>query len=78
VPERLQGLIAAARGDVRLAARRLQEAADGWRRMLDRSSDAYTSSFGDLVRPPVLGLVEPEREIKRTVAEVHEFEATTV
>jgi hypothetical protein len=46
--------------------------------MLDRSSDAYTSSFADLARPPVLGLVEPEREIKRIVAELYEFEATTV
>ncbi|HEY7075626.1 MAG TPA: AAA family ATPase, partial [Solirubrobacteraceae bacterium] len=77
---RVQGLIAAARGDVALAARRLEEAADGWRRMLDRSSDGerYTSSFADLARPPVLGLVEPERELDRVLAELRELEATTV
>jgi DNA-binding SARP family transcriptional activator len=77
---RLQGLIAAARGDVALASRRLEEAADRWRRMLDRSADGerYTSSFADLARPPVLGLVEPERELDRVVAELHELEATTV
>ncbi|HEY7622106.1 MAG TPA: AAA family ATPase, partial [Solirubrobacteraceae bacterium] len=70
---RVQGLIAAARGDAALAARRLKEAADGWRRMVDRSGDGerYTNSFADLARPPVLGLVEPERELNRIVAELH-------
>jgi hypothetical protein len=77
---RVQGLIAAARGDVALAARRLEEAADGWRRMLDRSRDGerYTSSFADLARPPVLGLVEPERELNRVLVELRELEVTTV
>jgi tetratricopeptide (TPR) repeat protein len=77
---RVQGLIAAARGDIALAERRLEEAAAGWRRMLDRSSDGerYTSAFADLARPPVLGLVEPERELDRVVAELRELETTTV
>ena len=69
---RVQGLIATARGDTPLAARRLEEAADGWRRVLDRSNDGerYTSSFADLARPPVLGLVEPQRELQRVLSEL--------
>src|SRR3954452_20330428 len=47
---RLQGLVAAARGDTALAVRRLEEAAGGWRRLLDRTEDGerYTGSFADL------------------------------
>jgi hypothetical protein len=69
---RVQGLIAAARGDIALAASRLDEAAAGWRRVLGSSRDGerYTSSFADLARPPVLGLVEPERELKRVQSEL--------
>ncbi len=69
---RVQGLIAAARGDHRLAARRLEEAAAGWRRMLDRSRDGerYTNSFADLARPPVLGLVEPDQELDHVLSEL--------
>jgi len=77
---RVQGLVAAARGDARLAARRLEEAAAGWRRMLDRSGDGerYTSSFADLARPPVLGLVEPERELDRVLSELRSLEQAPV
>jgi DNA-binding SARP family transcriptional activator len=73
---RIQGLIAAARGDTGLAARLLEDAAAGWRRVRDRSSDGerYTSSFADLARPPVLGLVEPERELERVLSELASFE----
>ena len=73
---RIQGLIAAAQGDTALAARRLEEAAAGWRRVRDRSSDGerYTSSFADLARPPVLGLVEPERELDRVLTELATFD----
>ena len=69
---RIQGLIAAAQGDTALAARRLEEAAAGWRRVRDPSSDGerYTSSFADLARPPVLGLVDPERELDRVLTEL--------
>jgi DNA-binding SARP family transcriptional activator/tetratricopeptide (TPR) repeat protein len=72
---RVQGLVAAARGDAVLAARRLEEAAGGWRRMLDRSRDGerYTSSFADLARPPVLGLVEPQRELDRVLGELRDL-----
>jgi DNA-binding SARP family transcriptional activator len=77
---RIQGLVAATRGDAPLAARRLDEAAAGWRRMLDRSLDGerYTSSFADLARPPVLGLVEPERELERVLSELANLEQTPV
>jgi hypothetical protein len=73
---RIQGLIAAARGDTELATRLLQEAAAGWRRVRDLSSDGerYTSSFADLARPPVHGLVEPDRELERVLSEVASFE----
>jgi DNA-binding SARP family transcriptional activator/RecA/RadA recombinase len=75
---RVQGLIALARDDAALAARRLDEAAAGWRRVLDRSRDGerYTRSFADLARPPVLGLVEPERELERALSELAELEKT--
>ena len=61
---RLQGLIAAARGDRALAERRLREAADGWRRYVpaDGEGDRFgLATLVDLGRPPVLGLVEPAR-----------------
>jgi tetratricopeptide (TPR) repeat protein len=75
---RVQGLIAAARGNTALAARRLDEAAAGWRRMLNRARDGerYTSSFADLARPPVLGLVEPDRELQRVLTELASLEKT--
>jgi tetratricopeptide (TPR) repeat protein len=76
---RVQGLIAAARGDASLAARRLEEAAAGWRRMRDctRAGESYTRSFADLARPPVLGLVEPERELERVLSELAHLETTS-
>jgi tetratricopeptide (TPR) repeat protein len=55
---RVQGLIAVARGDRELAARRLGEAAEGWRARLGASGGA--GFVVDLGRPPVAGLVEPE------------------
>ena len=72
---RLQGLIAATRGDRALAMRRLEEAANGWRRLLDHTLDGerYASSFADLARPPVLGLVEPQRELARVEAEARDY-----
>jgi tetratricopeptide (TPR) repeat protein len=77
---RMQGVVAAARGDTALAARRFEEAAAGWRRMLDRSSDGerYTRSFADLARPPVLGLVEPDRELERVLGELRDLDTATV
>jgi hypothetical protein len=69
---RLQGLIAAARGDGALASRRLTEAADGWRRLLGRQTpgENFVASLVDFGRPPVLGLVEPDRELDRVLADL--------
>jgi DNA-binding SARP family transcriptional activator len=76
---RLQGLIAAARGDRDLAARRLRQAADGWRRYLpaDGRGDSYVSTLADLGRPPVAGLVEPARELEAVLAELASLTAVT-
>jgi len=68
---RLQGLIAAARGDRALADRRLAEAEAGWGRIqvdLDLG-DAYAAVIVDLGRPPVAGLVEVCAEVARIRAE---------
>jgi hypothetical protein len=69
---RLQGLLAAGRGERELAVRRLEEAAAGWRRRLDRAGDGerYAATLADLGRPPVAGLVEPERELGRVLADL--------
>jgi DNA-binding SARP family transcriptional activator/tetratricopeptide (TPR) repeat protein len=75
---RIQALLAAARGDRELAARRFEEAAAGWRRLLDRAADGerYASSFADFARPPVLGLVEPQRELALVEADLSELLAS--
>jgi DNA-binding SARP family transcriptional activator len=69
---RVQGLIAVARGDRSLAARRLEEAARTWRRRAaaHRSGERYMAVLVDLGRPPVLGLIEPQRELERVEAEL--------
>ena len=69
---RLQGLIAAGRGDRGLAIRRLDEAASGWRRLASDlgEGDAYAAVLADLGRPPVAGLIEPSRELAVTLAEL--------
>jgi hypothetical protein len=74
---RVQGLVAAARGERTLAARRLEQAAAGWRRRLDRTGDGdrYAATLADLGRPPVAGLVEPERELERVLADLRELDA---
>ncbi len=63
---RVQGLVALARGDHDEGARRLEESVAGWQRLIARSSraDNVTSVLADLGRP-VVGLVEPERELGR-------------
>ena len=68
---RVQGLIAWRGGDRALAARRLQEAADGWRRQLSRLSrgERMAAVLADLGRP-VVGLIEPERELERVQSEL--------
>lgn len=69
---RVQGLIAVARGDRALAAKRLEESARTWRRRAGayRLGDRYMAVMVDLGRPPVLGLVEPRRELERVEAEL--------
>jgi hypothetical protein len=68
---RVQGLIALARGDRAGAHRRLTEAADGWRRHLGHDPGAeFVANFVDLGRPPIVGLVEPDTELRRLTAEL--------
>jgi len=70
---RVQGLIALACGDPALARRRLREAAAIWERHVNRDAGAeYMANFVDLGRAPVVGLVEPERELRRLTAELAE------
>jgi DNA-binding SARP family transcriptional activator/tetratricopeptide (TPR) repeat protein len=65
----VRGLVAAAEGDPVAAGARFDEARDTWRRVLgsvtDRTADGYLAHLVDLGRPPVTGLVEPERELDR-------------
>ena len=75
---RVQGLVARARGDTAEARRRLVESAEGWRRRGGTTSrqvgEEFMASLVDLGRPPVVGLVEPDRELARVVAELAELE----
>jgi tetratricopeptide (TPR) repeat protein len=66
---RVQALIAIGSGDRDLAVRRYREAEVAWRRMLPSvttaTSEGYFANLVDLGRPPVVGLVEPTRELTR-------------
>lgn len=68
---RVQGLIALANGKPDEARRRLAESVAGWERMLERTvrAESITTVLADLGRP-VVGLVEPERELNRARAEL--------
>ncbi len=68
---RVQGLVALARGERDEALRRLEEAVEGWERVLARSarSDNVTTVLADLGRP-VVGLVDPGRELRRARADL--------
>ncbi len=72
---RLQGLVAAARGDPGLALARLHEAVGGWERQVTRATGAETMTavLADLGRP-VVGLVEPKRELARVARECEDLE----
>jgi tetratricopeptide (TPR) repeat protein len=74
----VEGLIARARGDDRLAARRLREAAAAWRRTPNGSAngEAILANLVDLGRPAV-ATIEPAREVRRIEAELHDLEALT-
>jgi tetratricopeptide (TPR) repeat protein len=68
----VQGLIAAGGGDAAAARSRFEEAVQGWRRALaagqESMGEAYLAAMVDLGRPPVVGLVEPVRELDRIQA----------
>ena len=68
---RVQGLLARARNDYEEAERRLEESIAGWGRVLARSirAESITTVLADLGRP-VVGLVEPERELARARADL--------
>jgi DNA-binding SARP family transcriptional activator len=75
---RVQGLLALARGERGLARRRLEESGRGWERHLgavSRTGDEFMANLIDLGRPPVVGLVEPARELDRLRAELAELDA---
>ncbi|GAB2546810.1 hypothetical protein GCM10027167_60110 [Nocardia heshunensis] len=69
---RVQGLLAARGGDTDLALSRLRAAAAGWRRRADAAvvGRRYAANIIDLGRPPLAGLVEPEREYLVVKAEL--------
>jgi hypothetical protein len=65
-------MVAHARGDLAETRRRLDESADAWRRVSagadEEAGDGYLASLVDLGRPPIIGLVEPARELARIAA----------
>jgi tetratricopeptide (TPR) repeat protein len=71
---RVQGLAARARGDATEARRRFSEAAEGWKRLgaatTRQVGDEFMAALVDLGRPPVVGLVEPDRELARVTREL--------
>ena len=73
--ERVQGLLALAQGDRELAARRLEESVAGWRLLVARGDGTtnINSTLADLGRP-IVGLVEPERELARARADLEAVE----
>jgi tetratricopeptide (TPR) repeat protein len=74
----VQGLVAAALGDHTQAVRRLQEAADGWRHRVGAADagERWSSALADLGRP-VVGVVEPERELRGVLDDLEGLAAMT-
>jgi DNA-binding SARP family transcriptional activator/tetratricopeptide (TPR) repeat protein len=68
---RVQGLIARAREDYAEAEHRFEEAIAGWKRLLAANlrAESLAGVLADLGRP-VVGLVEPERELARVRADL--------
>lgn len=68
----VQGLIAASEGDSSSARARYDEASRAWRRLpgplTARAADGYLANLVDLGRPPVVGLIEPRRELAKIEA----------
>jgi tetratricopeptide (TPR) repeat protein len=72
---RVQGLIALAARDHIQAKRRFGEAIAAWQRLAHPDpGQELMASLVDLGRPPVVGLVEPAREILRLRAELDNLE----
>jgi hypothetical protein len=70
---RVQGLIAAARGDSGLARQRLREAAAGWERLVRAGGSVapgWHATLVDFGRAPVAGLIEPARELAAVEADL--------
>lgn len=68
---RVQGLVALAAGDPATGRKRLTEALDGWHRLVrPAAGEELFATFVDLGRPPIVGLVEPAREIERLLGEL--------
>ena len=69
--ERLEGLIAAARGDDAKAVRAFGAAEATWRTMLGQAPDGnlFGATVLDVGRVPVAGLIEPALELGRVLAE---------
>ncbi len=67
---RVEGFIAAARGEHEQALARLQEAADGWRRQQpNATAEGIAAGLADLGRP-LVGIVDPEHEYARVLADI--------
>ena len=80
---RVQGRIAAARGDVALAERYLSESLASWHRIAGtpdsrQAGAGYVAGLIDLGRPPVSSLVEPARELAAVGAELAALRAGAV
>ena len=80
---RVQGLIAAARGDVALAERYLSESLASWHRIAGtpdsrQAGAGYVASLIDLGQPPVSSLVEPARELAAVGIELAALRAGAV
>lgn len=70
--DRIQGLIAASRGDSELARKYLTAAMTAWQRRIgtDEAGQRYSASIIDLGRPPLSSLAEPERELAAITADL--------
>jgi DNA-binding SARP family transcriptional activator/tetratricopeptide (TPR) repeat protein len=68
----VQALVALGHGDRDLARRRLDEAEAAWHRVGTlagaSAGESYLAHLVDLGRPPIVGLVEPDRELARIAA----------
>jgi DNA-binding SARP family transcriptional activator/tetratricopeptide (TPR) repeat protein len=75
---RIQGLLALGRGERDEGERRLRESIAGWERQLARATRTGSMNIvlADLGRP-VVGLIEPERELARSRADLETLLATS-